>query len=664
MQYFSNLSDLCEMRQGLFDSSSVRPFRDNQSFEKIVRECRATGVKFTDDFFPPDDSSIFFRKNPVPRGYKIEWARISDVEPNARIFVDRADPRDVIQGQIGNFWFIAALSIMSTKKGLLTRVVPDFLDDKNEVGLECGVYRFRFWSLGQWIEVVIDDYLPFFNRSLIFVNSREKTEFWGPLIEKAYAKLSGNYENIVNGQTEDALLDFTGGITEHYELKDLSKSGSATDARKASSREMFDVCLEAMQHPVMLSCLIEVADPNLRETKNSMSLILGHAYAITAVAVTQNGDKLLQIYNPSGTVEWQGPWSDGAPEWDTVAEEDRKKLHVKAEDGMFWMSWNDFVKHFTWLNITRLVSTSVFSNAPRWHASYKFGSWDPVLKTAGGCMNYRDSFLSNNRQYSIFVPRDQSIVIGLIQEDRRSLNDDEQVLSIGYYIFKTERNRSIRLSEIPHLTGKSIFANVREAVARFDLKRGRYFIVPCTFKPEKQANYLLRIYSESECEVEQIIRWRPIPRWPCIAGPRGQLCIRILEAMPDVVVPEGAVFYCSLECEGLKERTFDWPAVKGSTCILEEEFILMLKLATNPLHVGLWIQKGLKTERVGSIMILIQGFVARPNSTVRHKHQFHATNPAVSTGSITLEISYKDGFSTPFTRSQSKFELTSRKLQT
>ena len=56
-----------------------------------------------------------------------------------------------------------------------------------------GVVRFRFWRFGKWVEVLVDDLLPIFQNiydktELIFSHSTSHCEFWGALLEKAYAK--------------------------------------------------------------------------------------------------------------------------------------------------------------------------------------------------------------------------------------------------------------------------------------------------------------------------------------------------------------------------------------------------------------------------------------------------------------------------------------------
>ena len=72
----------------------------------------------------------------------------------------------------------------------MKQVVPDFQTQAVE-GAVLGIYRFRFCVFGEWEEIIVDDQLPTVNGKLIFCQgstSGTRTEFWGPLLEKAYAK--------------------------------------------------------------------------------------------------------------------------------------------------------------------------------------------------------------------------------------------------------------------------------------------------------------------------------------------------------------------------------------------------------------------------------------------------------------------------------------------
>ena len=75
---------------------------------------------------------------------------------------------------------IAAVGIMQSPK-LFSRVVPQ---DQSFEDNYAGIFHFRFWLYGEWVDVVVDDRLPYFSDgSLVFCsNKSQPDEYWGPLL--------------------------------------------------------------------------------------------------------------------------------------------------------------------------------------------------------------------------------------------------------------------------------------------------------------------------------------------------------------------------------------------------------------------------------------------------------------------------------------------------
>jgi hypothetical protein len=53
---------------------------------------------------------------------------------------------------------------------------------------------------GRPMTITVDDYLPYYNGNLIFLNKSAKNgNYWAAMLEKAWAKITGNYEQINYG---------------------------------------------------------------------------------------------------------------------------------------------------------------------------------------------------------------------------------------------------------------------------------------------------------------------------------------------------------------------------------------------------------------------------------------------------------------------------------
>ena len=81
--------------------------------------------------------------------------------------------------------------MLLVKPWLLTRrFVPTSQED-------LGRYCVRFWKDGDWKRVIVDNLVPCdsFGNTL-YARGEDTSQVWPYVIEKAYAKLHGNYETL------------------------------------------------------------------------------------------------------------------------------------------------------------------------------------------------------------------------------------------------------------------------------------------------------------------------------------------------------------------------------------------------------------------------------------------------------------------------------------
>ena len=123
--------------------------------------------------------------------------------PDWQIFTNEINPRDIIQGLLGNCYFLAGLSALAERP---SRIKDLFLSHKKNEN-----YHFSMKMLyrGKWRVVDVDDWIPFYGNQPAFCNSRQK-QLWVILLEKAWAKVYGSYKVTEGGFPEEVLHDLTG----------------------------------------------------------------------------------------------------------------------------------------------------------------------------------------------------------------------------------------------------------------------------------------------------------------------------------------------------------------------------------------------------------------------------------------------------------------------
>uniref|UniRef100_A0A7N8XK82 Calpain 11 n=1 Tax=Mastacembelus armatus TaxID=205130 RepID=A0A7N8XK82_9TELE len=510
----------------------------NQDYEALKQQCVESGCLFEDPCFPAEPPSLGF-KELAPYSSKtrdVEWMRPTELTGDPQFIIGGATRTDICQGALGDCWLLAAIASLTLNEKLLHRVVPhgqSFQDDY------AGIFHFQFWQFGEWVDVVIDDRLPVKDGELMFVHSAEGNEFWSALMEKAYAKLNGSYEALSGGSTTEGFEDFTGGVSEMYELRRAPKDlyriigkaldrGSLLGCSIDVSAEHTGTTPRSMLHRIANAITLKITSAFDMEAVTFKKLVKGHAYSVTGLKEVEfrgKIERLIRIRNPWGQVEWTGAWSDNSPEWSEIDPSEREDLHLKMEDGEFWMSFAEFMRQFSRLEICNLTPDVLSDDAlSHWNTMKFYGTWRKG-STAGGCRNHPNTFWINP-QYKITLleedddPEDDevacSFLVALMQKDRRRYRRHGQDMhTIGFALYevrtdmKNEGCQNVHLKKNFFLSSASCarsdtFINLREVSTRLRLPPGEYIIVPSTFEPGKEADFVLRVFTEKQSETQYV----------------------------------------------------------------------------------------------------------------------------------------------------------------
>ncbi|KAI5629657.1 calpain-like, partial [Silurus asotus] len=500
----------------------------NQDFFSLLDECLKSGKLFVDPSFSADQNSIGMPADPDPK-LAIKWLRPKEISSNAVFVEGTTGTTDICQGQLGNCWLLAALSCLTMHPTLFEKVVPS---EQTMDASYAGIFRFRFWQYGEWVEVVVDDRLPVRGGRLLFSYSRTKNEFWSALVEKAYAKLIGSYSSLKGGNISEGMEDFTGGIA--Y-------------TRPVSSRTppvLWRTLTAALSRGSLLSCFIQANNVKEIGSVTPEGLVKGHAYAITATDKVQKKDEevlLVRLRNPWGFVEFCGPWSDRCKDWDGIDSAEKARIKLKIEeDGEFWIGVEDFCKLF---NTVELCSVDPDCDAgeednatPSWSLTSHKGSWVPMCSAGGSRKSPRtfwknpqfhlilsqqdledveidedeqdagddDDDVSNSTQSKSSVDKQKekmkkcTVLIELLQKNRR-LQSKVNFLYIGYHIYKDSTGSfSQAFFDANPVVGRSgKYRSMRAVWRKVHLDPGHYIIVASTQRPNQPGEFFLRIYAKN-----------------------------------------------------------------------------------------------------------------------------------------------------------------------
>jgi hypothetical protein len=292
----------------------------NKTLDKL-----GPNTKFVDADFPPSERSVNWNSKAKSVQYD-SFNRLEEIAPKVpQLFVDGVDPDDVIQGRLGNCWFVQCLAGVATRRRAINAMITPAKYNPH------GVYGIRFFDEEQWHTVIIDDYIPCRTQGggtepvPSCAKCRDPNECWVMLVEKAYAKLHTCYQSMTGGceqsfGPQNVLHGMLGGESAFHKCgtdAEVAASVVAADTSKHSIEGANEIWKLIQKYTTrseakswVIGCGTKDQDDEAVKTalKKDKGLISNHAYSILA-SVEVDGTRLIFLRNPHGRTSWTGAWS-------------------------------------------------------------------------------------------------------------------------------------------------------------------------------------------------------------------------------------------------------------------------------------------------------------------------------------------------------------------
>ena len=187
-------------------------------------------------------------------------------------------------------------------------------------------------------------------------------EMWVLLLEKAFAKMVGNYGALKGGLGRLPFKAFTGNMPIEYWISASGDKISPAYNEGVKAPHLDKEMLFNVLHGAISDRLIVCAGTQGKgEVTDKQGLVSGHMYSVLDVCTVNNGqEKLIRLRNPWGKSEWTGAYSENdtaTKGWKAddngyflglFSNENRKSNNGK-DDGIFWMPFDEFLKGYDYI---------------------------------------------------------------------------------------------------------------------------------------------------------------------------------------------------------------------------------------------------------------------------------------------------------------------------
>ena len=343
----------------------------------------------------PDEVKDGFTEEMAFQGYLLHHAKnpplfpgrgqgIGDT-PNLKIIGD-IDPSDVSQGDVGDCWLLSAISSLAEFDGAIARLFRKTPDLESLPREGPNKYTISLWDLATWteVDVVVDERLAAkaTGEGLLGCAPSHDGELWVCYLEKAVAIHCGGWDEIDGGQCTHAWSMLT-GCKEQYTIR-KGKTGKFGCLSKFNPNERRWEALEnspqkgfrglwpsawpkvggggsytlQLDEEELFTRMCAWDDANFvvaagtkagSDTQATDGIVDGHAYTVLECVndVAGTDVDLIKMRNPWGKGELEnGEFDDDGPGWAKYPQVKAFLKPVVADDGIFWLSKDEFFKYF------------------------------------------------------------------------------------------------------------------------------------------------------------------------------------------------------------------------------------------------------------------------------------------------------------------------------
>jgi len=325
-------------------------------------------------FFKWDDQNGSKGAGYDTRYSKMSWEFFGDNRKHVIVRNNSFSPDAVRQGAVGNCWFLSALALVAEKEYLVRQLLPH--TELNEKGC----YQVNLCLDGKWEPIIVDSHLPVVFGGRIVdplrggtTSSQDmdttvhpafcavpKGQLWPALIEKAYAKVHGSYEQLSGGFIQEGFQDMTGAPTETLVFHGKDCNSEDLWARLLSFHEAGFLMGVATSkggdglvggHAYSVLDVLELHDMLVGEQQSMKDFLQGTcARKKKKQKVTI---RLIRIRNPWGKKEWKGRWSANSETWTRAIRKQLGSQTYNKGDGTFYMSFNDMLERFHHMDVVK-----------------------------------------------------------------------------------------------------------------------------------------------------------------------------------------------------------------------------------------------------------------------------------------------------------------------